>query len=132
MKLAQAAQTFLCFIEQAQMAAEAELEAKRRQPAVFAQCPVGPWQPRLIATGRQMREGLRLDKEKCVRVARAQPHRLLCDENRLVGSIEKHQNQRAMREGQGEIWIENNRGDQSHSTLHRSRPRETRAQSRQL
>src|SRR5947209_19023765 len=61
MKLAQAAQALLHFVEPTQMTAEAELEAKRGQPAIFAQCCIGPRQPRLVTTGRQMRKGLRLD-----------------------------------------------------------------------
>src|SRR5215831_9789070 len=52
---------------------------------------------------------MRLDKEKCERVARAQSHRLLCGEDRLVGSIEKHQNHRAQTECQGESWVDDDR-----------------------
>src|SRR4030088_852405 len=70
MKLAQAAQTLLRFVESTQMAAGAQLEAKRGHPAILAQCLVGPRHSRLVATGSQMREGIRLDKEKCERVAR--------------------------------------------------------------
>src|SRR5260370_24417 len=56
-----------------------------------------------------MREGMRLYKEKCERVARAQSHRLLRGEDRLVGSIEEHQNQGAQAKCQGEIWIDDDR-----------------------
>ena len=64
MELVEAAQTLLRFLEPTQMAAEAQLEAQRRQPTVFAQCSVGERQSRLVAAGGQMCEGLRLNREK--------------------------------------------------------------------
>ena len=56
-----------------------------------------------------MCEGQRLDREKCPRAARLQPHCLLRSKDRLVGPVEVHQNQSAEAECPGGIRIKDDR-----------------------
>src|SRR5665213_2628539 len=106
MNLPQSAQTFLCFFEATQMAAETELETKRRHPAVVAQRFFSPSQSRLVTGRRQMSDGQRLTEGKSAGVAGAAAHRLVGREDRLVGSVKKCQNQRAMAKREGKIGVE--------------------------
>ena len=71
MKLAHPAQTSARFLMPTQIAAQAELEAKRRHAAVFAQHRFGPRQPRLVTTRRQLRARQCLAEGKYGRIERA-------------------------------------------------------------